>query len=235
MIFVGLHTKEQGLVSKIIEALPTLIKGIVTQYTTLGLKQEICDDALKVIPRSGYIKVARSLHEFTKKEDLEQNITENLINRFKKKEQTAEVEFNKYYLTRDYGTGYSTKFNRIHRNQLSARYYDAPYSFVLCYRGDRYPLASTSFDAAEDAIVVKQIQGVQGQKERLVPLKWERLLLTLVCEWAEENNICEVQTLPHTESRWGHVREYSKMIYDVTAKRCGFKFDKEKGRFAKQF
>ncbi len=106
---------------------------------------------------------------------------------------------------------------------------DTFYGFSLCSPEDK-PLAMIGFEPVRNAILVSQLQGVKGA-DYLSDLKWPNALLNTAFRWAHVNMIPEVLVLPHTRNRYESVRinkTGAKMIYDVTAKREGFRFDPER-------
>lgn len=108
---------------------------------------------------------------------------------------------------------------------------DAKYSILLDKFGHG-SIALIGFDIDDDIVLVKQIQGRQGYKEHLTPLKWERMLLAVVVQVARQSGLKEVRVQPAHKNKWHTVNERAtngrgKMLYDVTARRSGFKFDKE--------
>ena len=131
--------------------------------------------------------------------ELPQEYVAGLVQRFKKDHTKTNPDWQKYRIVRDWGYGHSAVFPR----QKGEIYHDAQYSFVLCYESQQ--IAHIGFDVLETRINVHQIQGVKGQKERLDPIKWERALLTLVCEWAETNRYKEVSVEPVKANRWAKV------------------------------
>ena len=146
----------------------------------------------------------------------------HLLTKFKKKSK-QDADLPRYRFERDAGTGLSDRF--------STRFYGAPYTFVLCY--DNMPIASISFKAEKGAVLVTQIQGVKGAKDKLKPIKWGRALLAVVCDWAARSDVPEVRVLPHYRSRFSRVREHGKLLYDVPAKRSGFTYDGDMGVYRK--
>lgn len=135
------------------------------------------------------------------------------------KQSAPDIDLKHYTIRMDFGKGQSIRH--------LCMFYDAPYTFRLCY--DSEPIASISFSAEDGAVLVRQIQGVKGSQDKLKPLKWERALLAVVCDWVADNNVPEVMVLPSHKNRWSNisVSESGRMRYDVTAKRSGFVYDKE--------
>jgi hypothetical protein len=74
---------------------------------------------------------------------------------------------------------------------------------------------------------VAQVQGVKGATDLMRPLRWEKLLYQVMLDWAAANGITQVRVLPAEQNRWFglHRAERMKMLYDVTAKRMGFRWD----------
>lgn len=196
------------------------------------INKKMCADAKKIRTGKKYLKLAKEMEEFFYKQDYSQEKTVDLLERFTKKEQD-ETAVNGYCITRDIGPGYSRKFKDGTVFTPSSQYYDAQYAFVLCDE-EKKPLANISFKAENNAIKIMQIQGTKGKQEQLKPIKWERMLLALVWEWARENSIEEVQIISHKDSEWHLVREYGKMLYDVNAQRSGFKYSADKNVYVKK-
>jgi hypothetical protein len=75
---------------------------------------------------------------------------------------------------------------------------------------------------------IEQIQGIKGYGEVLKPLKWERALLNYAVDWAKTQDVPDVAVISVDNNKWAlqhcHLnKEQGKMLYDVTAKRSGFK------------
>ena len=135
------------------------------------------------------------------------------------------TDFTPFLIRPDLGTG------RSHKIELSERWYDSPYSFVLYYGYS--PCATISFRAAPEAILITQIQGFIGVKDELKPLKWGKALIELCCIWAADNEIPEVQVLPHYRNSSPAAQKTGVMNYDVPAKANKFKFDSDKDLYRK--
>lgn len=167
-----------------------------------------------------------------------------ILQAFLKQSATPEMlEDRTYIFITDFGISYSRRFGFV-------RCYDSSYTFVLAIsekselkespflellkkyliRKKRFtteytPLASISFNFEDDTVLVKQIQGVKGRQKELSPLKWERMLLTLTCYWAKQYGYKRIKVRSAENNRWDKISDtgHGKLIYDVTAKRCGFK------------
>lgn len=202
------------------------------EYVTTPLKtpayylRQQCKDARWINFGKDYLPLAEQLHEFVYRKDISETKTNKLLQRFKK-QNTLTDALNEYHITRDYGGGYNTRFTTP---QL---YYDAPYSFILCQKQDQ-PLAIIAFKPERKAINIVQLQGVRGQQKKLQPIKWERMLLTLTYEWAQQHQIHEVRVTPYEQNEWELVRDNGKIRYDVTAKRTGFKYDEKQKKYVKK-
>lgn len=126
------------------------------------------------------------------------------------------------------GTGY-----------LLGLYRDTPYGFILC-RGS-VAVACVGFHTANDAVIIRQIQGAYGQSETLVGLRWERMLVALVIDWAREVGFSRVKiqrgecngyysggrssSLPALPAICAEQNRRLKRRYNGTARACGFKSD----------
>lgn len=122
-------------------------------------------------------------------------------------------------------------------------YYDATAAFVL--ETIRGPLACIAFEGyAENLrVYVLQIQGRGGTNAIPSGFRWEKFLLAHVVGWARKNGFKEILVQPARLNKWCPGEPYSeqgkqeydrlKLRYDVTAKRMGFKFNKETGYYIK--
>ena len=109
-----------------------------------------------------------------------------------------------------------------------SKYFDTAFNFCLTYGGNL--IASVGFNPDEGRIFIEQIQGIKGSYDKLRPFKWERALVDYAVDWAKKHNVGGVGIVSVNNNKWsqrhGHLdREKGKMLYDVTAKRCGFKRD----------
>ncbi len=104
-------------------------------------------------------------------------------------------------------------------------YVDAEYVFVLCC--GKQAIAAIGFDVEENLVLVKQIQGVKDNQEKLRGFRWEKMLLMLVVLWAEKNGFSDVGVQRAEDNKWKNKVSESalKMRYDVTAQRCSFSLD----------
>ncbi|VVB57279.1 Uncharacterised protein [uncultured archaeon] len=106
---------------------------------------------------------------------------------------------------------------------------DGPFIFRLCKNGTE--MARVAFDAIEGGIRIVQIQAKKGVRETLLPIKWERALIAYACRWAEEWGLEKVEIRsaknnPLTDPK--HLPyERARVIYDVSAKRSGFRLNEE--------
>lgn len=133
----------------------------------------------------------------------------------------SKEELGKYSLVLDMqreGSHFGKKFG--------TKYFDTPFNFCLAYEGNL--IASVGFTPETGRIYIQQIQGIKGNHERLSPFKWERALIDYATQWAQTNGINQVSITSVKNNKWAHrvghlTQEQGKMLYDVTAKRCGFK------------
>jgi len=178
-------------------------------------------DAVSLVGRNPLhaLPLARSLKAFRKgkryKVDLMPYLKKFLRKKFQNNEDKSGVELPSYGIRLDYGHGSSRRF---------PRYYDAHYNFVLTYIGKA--VASIGFDISDRGVItVKQIQGVKGRKRELTPFRWEKLLLMLIVDYAAKYGLRQVRVLPAEFNEWKKTmeEEKTKLFYDVTPKRCGFK------------
>lgn len=147
------------------------------------------------------------------------------LREFSKKNHEKSIESDAYSIHlyyKEYGSGPLKK--------LSVVYVDAVYNFVL-FKG-KDPICNIGFNLREDSnsMLVKQIQGVSRKQKELSPLRWEKMLLQIVMDWAKQNGFKKVSVIRSVDSDWHRksAEERCKrmyMKYDVTARRMGFKFD----------
>ena len=112
---------------------------------------------------------------------------------------------------------------------------DGWYAFILKF--EEHPIARISFNAVPGGIRVVQIQGAKGEEPDGLPalsrLRWPRLLLDCVCEWASDMGIKTVEVQSANNSSCVQDAIYAKgpahmdfrrvyIRYDVTAMRAGF-------------
>jgi hypothetical protein len=101
---------------------------------------------------------------------------------------------------------------------------------------DRF-CANAGFFPDPGSIEICQIQGFPFSSEDLEPLKWSRLLVKSICDWAG-SNIPELTLTPYERNGWDRVaynsKGNSKLVYDVTAEKEGFTYDPIKRLFVKR-
>ncbi len=110
--------------------------------------------------------------------------------------------------------------------RFKSKYFDATFNFCLAHDGRL--IATLGFEVDGDAIVIWQIQGRKGEGKPLEPIKWARALVRYCVEWAAENEVRELYIVSVDHNTWaakhGHLDPArGKLIYDVTAKRSGFR------------
>ena len=123
-------------------------------------------------------------------------------------------------------------------------YRDAKYNFVLMgacapHNKKQNAIASVGFDFFDNtkkSIIINQIQGVRYKKHLLKFLRWEKMLVQITVDWARKNGFEKVFIQPSKKNHWYTDRREKNLYlkYNVTAKRCGFKYNKEKDIFEKQ-
>ena len=134
------------------------------------------------------------------------------------------------------------------RNWANYIFSDTEYSFIFWKNGET-DIARIGFDLEyEMAIKVKQIQGKNGYQNALMPFRWEKMLIKVVEDWASDNGFKQSRIQRAEDSRyWKYIDETDetitsimtaegyeyhtklnkrlKMKYDITAKRCGYRYD----------
>jgi hypothetical protein len=125
-----------------------------------------------------------------------------------------------------YSLAGDVKLNGTHYGRrFRDRYFDATYNFCLTH-GEEL-VASLGFECDGDELVIWQLQGKKGAAAQLRPIKWQRALVEHALVWAAAQGLTCVTMASVDNVSWarqhGHLdREQGRMIYDVTAKRCGF-------------
>lgn len=207
------------------EALRQFQEGVAdaqfgTEYLLRFLKQSwvITDKPTQNTGRNLYDKLLGKV--LRKQTSISQPIEQASVQQEQVRELPSE-ELAKYALKLDVqlnGSHYGKDF----RN----KYFDTPFNFCLTYEGKL--IASVGFVPDEGRVFVEQIQGIRGNHERLSPFKWERALVNYVAEWAQKYGIKQVSVTSVDNNKWAHKHghlevEQGRMLYDVTAKRSGFK------------
>lgn len=107
-------------------------------------------------------------------------------------------------------------------------FYDGPYAFALLrFNGIcNYGLACISFSVdGRRSVSIGQLQGKKGRKEELLPVKWEKLLIGVVEDWAERHGTSMVK-IASSELNFWKVEKNCKadlcMRYDFTAQQLGY-------------
>ena len=177
------------------------------------------------------LKLRNKLLEF--KLNDEEKISQEFLNKFKKKSFEGNLE--EYYLRKTAMENSNHIHNNPHGNGFSI-YMDAPYQIILVK--DKKFIANAGFTPSKKSILIQQIQGVKCAEEKLKPLKWSKMLIKIITNWAEDMKIENAYLLPHKRNIWGQVGDNrtgtKKLIYDVTAKREGFKYDPKKEVYVKR-
>lgn len=134
-----------------------------------------------------------------------------------------------YCIVMSRGLGYEYGLSKIYR--------DADFGFILCKKKRLWLkfLATIMFDVdpKSNDILVKQIQGVRKRHTDLKCVKWERMLLRLVIDWAASQSFNKIEVIQSKNSSWYLDRRKEAMYlhYDVTAKRLGMKFDNDSQKY----
>jgi hypothetical protein len=116
------------------------------------------------------------------------------------------------------GTNYGQRFKQ--------KYFDTTFNFCLAHDGEL--IATVGFEIDGDALNIWQIQGVKGQLEWLHPIKWPRALVDYCVHWAAGIGARDAFIVSVDHNAWaarhGHLDpQRGKLLYDVTAKRSGFR------------
>ncbi|MCP4677459.1 MAG: hypothetical protein GY854_18490 [Deltaproteobacteria bacterium] len=139
----------------------------------------------------------------------------------KQSQDVSESDMARYALDADIklnGSNYGQRFK--------SKYFDSTFNFCLTYNKEL--IATLGFEIDERTLIVWQIQGIRGQRRPLQPIKWSRALLKYCADWGEKIGVKKIGVVSAEHNLWtathGHLdRKRGKLLYDVTAKRCGFK------------
>ena len=133
---------------------------------------------------------------------------------------------------------YRARICKCNKGYSGPFFFDAPFALILsCTKdGKSYiAIACISFSRVGfRTIRIQQIQGRSQDKEKykedrlaaLKEIKWERLLVRILCEWAVANGLSTVELISCQKSNWYKDRRHEAMFmrYDVTARRMDFVF-----------
>ncbi|HTP56691.1 MAG TPA: hypothetical protein VMJ72_00215 [Candidatus Paceibacterota bacterium] len=133
------------------------------------------------------------------------------------------------------GKGYQEGFFTNPNQRFGKVYADGDYGFVLenvMPLADPVPLAVVTFDIREihpdgSCVVIRQLQGIKHRREYLVGIRWERMLLAVVTDWARFHGYAGVACIRGKDSKWAYHCKASTLYlrYDVSARRNGFRYD----------
>ena len=112
-------------------------------------------------------------------------------------------------------------------------YADAEYGFILRKKGQVLASIWFSIDFNRKTLSVMQIHGKKGEKEELANFRWERMLVNYVMHWARQCDFEEMYIIKSEKQRWfskvsDEVKKRFHVVYDITAKREGFR---QKGEY----
>ena len=81
----------------------------------------------------------------------------------------------------------------------------------------------------QSTILVKQIQGVFGKLSVLRYFQWERMLLSILIDWAKNAGFKIIRVIKAESNGWYNDYRAKSLFmrYDVTARRSGFRFNKK--------
>lgn len=137
-------------------------------------------------------------------------------------------------LTLLHGEGYRYFIVNTMLRRLSELYSDAEYGFALenCTPlRSKVPVALVTFKLVEHTngtwATVEQLQGVKGRQPNLNGIRWERMLLHIVTDWARERGCVAVTCIRGKDSGWAYKVKDDRLYlrYDVSARRNGFRYD----------
>lgn len=148
--------------------------------------------------------------------------------------EVSEKKLGMYWLQLD-----SQQDSNHYGKEFEEMYFDTVFNFCLAY--NREIIASLGFNPAKGRIFIQQIQGAEKEARRLKQFKWTMALVQYATQWAKGYGIPEAaitfEQAAHVDYETGeHYRKAAVrrgcpvtlmphqgfMIYDVTARRCGF-------------
>ena len=199
--------------------------------------------ALKICKGSPFdleriIGIKKELANFRKRDPIDRDLTDDVLEKNRKKDN--EDDLSKYNLQRGYERGSQPPHDE------HSHYSDSRYNITLKY--GEMPIAITSFEPQRQALFIIQIQGgasnLKGtinKKILLSPLKWTHMLVEIVEGIAKIHQIPEVWILSSERNKWISQKTFPylkpmgdlKMIYDVTARRRGYRYDEKRKVYVK--
>lgn len=141
--------------------------------------------------------------------------------------------------------GYVEKFERVYsgsRDKYFGIFLDAPFGFVLKYRGEPNAVVGFNF-ANQDSLMICQLQGVHPRKlyggmpvkaggsRGLAALDWEKALVEYVARWAVQEGFSELGIQSGANNKWAKPDAHEEVHlpleralarYDGTARRLEF-------------
>ena len=148
-------------------------------------------------------------------------------------------EIKGYNIEYDEPEHYSCGYGKIFGDQnKKVQYYDNPFVVVLT-RGNE-AIAFASYNIIRDTIEIGQIQGTYGKGEELKELFWGRAIISAIEEIAKSQRAKRIVVKSAKNSKYEEIRGNSNggeagfLIYDVNAKRCGFRRNNITGNYEKE-
>jgi len=211
------------------------VKGIYRDYCFLSDGDflinypQLAKDAKLMLGEEGtdnYFRLLASLTHMTTFSKYKNKAVDSFLKKFERGVSVDNFDIHSLFGGQEYSMDFLDDGMSVH--------YDAPYGFSLKNRKVQNSIAAITFDPLEKAVRIVQIQAHVSSHEERSQLRWEKALFGFVEEWARYHNIPEIQSIPHHKNKHLAVRENGKMLYDVTAKRSGFKYDSANELFIKK-
>ncbi|MEK6887996.1 MAG: hypothetical protein AABX14_03570 [Candidatus Aenigmatarchaeota archaeon] len=172
------------------------------------------------------LRVYSELSDFRHGSEVEAN---GLIDKFYMSQRKLPITIDKkgYAIAKDTSRGYYHEWGK----KFPDLFYDSPFAFVLTYNDPALEdtdkgIACTSFEIdGKHAIRITQLQGKLGKKYALLPIRWEKMFVRLVEEWATKMGAKELRISTAESNFWRlSIRsENGQRRYDTTAEEMGFK------------
>lgn len=148
-------------------------------------------------------------------------------------------EIRGYAIEQDYPENYGCGYGQIFGDrEKKTQFYDAPYAIVLTKEEEA--VAVSSYRIRGTQIEITQIQGTYGKANELKDLYWGRALICAIEEIAKQGGIKKIIVRSAKNATYSEIKGNSEpgeagyTIYDVNARRCRYKKNKETGDYEKE-
>ncbi|MDD3175062.1 MAG: hypothetical protein PHU51_01140 [Candidatus Nanoarchaeia archaeon] len=151
----------------------------------------------------------------------------DLFRRFKKETYEGDINLSKYLINGTHDLDVDIYRDTPH--YLLLRYSGSPIAMssysIMQLENDSFVIADDFGSVTDEILCVVQLQGICMANEILRPLKWERMFVSVFEDYAKQLGFSASAILPASKNYAMRYDERSKMRYDVTAKRLGYKMN----------